>query len=80
MFFMPGTKMLFGDAKTTCDGKSDIYVSVQGAMLISFAQRLNELWTRNRRQLCLSRFTDASLIALKSAANPDLSNTGHSMP
>lgn len=21
MFFMPGTKMLFGDAKTTCDGK-----------------------------------------------------------
>lgn len=22
MFFMPGTKMLFGDAKTSCDGKS----------------------------------------------------------
>lgn len=22
MFFMPGTRMLFGDAKTSCDGKS----------------------------------------------------------
>jgi NAD(P) transhydrogenase len=22
MFYMPGTKMLFGDAKDTCDGKS----------------------------------------------------------
>jgi hypothetical protein len=22
MFYMPGTKMLFGDAKTSCDGKS----------------------------------------------------------
>ena len=21
MFYMPGTKMLFGDAKVTCDGK-----------------------------------------------------------
>jgi NAD(P) transhydrogenase len=21
MFYMPGTKMLFGDAKTSCDGK-----------------------------------------------------------
>lgn len=21
MFYMPGTKMLFGDAKTTCDGE-----------------------------------------------------------
>ena len=21
MFFMPGTRMLFGDAKTSCDGK-----------------------------------------------------------
>ena len=21
MFYMPGTKMLFGDAKKTCDGK-----------------------------------------------------------
>jgi hypothetical protein len=24
MFYMPGTKMLFGDAKETCDGKSKI--------------------------------------------------------
>jgi hypothetical protein len=22
MFYMPGTKMLFGDAKDTCEGKS----------------------------------------------------------
>lgn len=24
MFYMPGTKMLFGDAKKTCDGKSSL--------------------------------------------------------
>lgn len=27
MFFMPGTRMLFGDAKTSCDGKS---ISISG--------------------------------------------------
>lgn len=30
MFFMPGTRMLFGDAKTSCDGKSSfgwIYIT-----------------------------------------------------
>jgi NAD(P) transhydrogenase len=26
MFYMPGTKMLFGDAKDSCDGKLSIYV------------------------------------------------------
>jgi NAD/NADP transhydrogenase beta subunit len=24
MFYMPGTKMLFGDAKETCDGKIEM--------------------------------------------------------
>lgn len=25
MFYMPGTKMLFGDAKDSCDGESDLF-------------------------------------------------------
>ena len=27
MFYMPGTKMLFGDAKDTCDGKQVFFSS-----------------------------------------------------
>lgn len=26
MFYMPGTRMLFGDAKSSCDGKSRLHV------------------------------------------------------
>jgi hypothetical protein len=33
MFYMPGTKMLFGDAKTTCDGKHDPQIVFSGFIL-----------------------------------------------
>ena len=29
MFYMPGTKMLFGDAKDTCEGLSDVVMFVR---------------------------------------------------
>lgn len=28
MFYMPGTKMLFGDAKDTCDGKQGFFFAL----------------------------------------------------
>jgi hypothetical protein len=32
MFYMPGTKMLFGDAKTSCDGKIRSFDTVENIL------------------------------------------------
>lgn len=40
MFFMPGTRMLFGDAKASCDGMYQSrlsYLTVNTSLLISLS-------------------------------------------
>lgn len=36
MFYMPGTKMLFGDAKDTCDGKRGFFLRPVKYLLKSY--------------------------------------------
>lgn len=38
MFYMPNTKMLFGDAKVSCDGKSSL---INGSLRLEFADNLD---------------------------------------
>lgn len=49
MFFMPGTRMLFGDAKTSCDGKFYISISVQQTIFLTHPQLLNLPWRHGNR-------------------------------
>jgi NAD(P) transhydrogenase len=39
MFYMPGTKMLFGDAKTTCDGEFDLFSTCIHITVANFKSR-----------------------------------------
>jgi len=38
MFYMPGTKMLFGDARESCDGEFSFQ------MLIGFLESFERIW------------------------------------
>lgn len=50
MFFMPGTRMLFGDAKTSCDGKCHLHEYLQKEMvLIHFKQPSKLPWRHGSR-------------------------------
>jgi hypothetical protein len=56
MFYMPGTKMLFGDAKDTCDGKQFFFLVKY--LLINVNQPSSEAW---RRGMGSKSFKDVQL-------------------
>ena len=51
MFYMPGTKMLFGDAKDTCDGKQPLALCNQNRCLTTFVLKRSSVgWKHATKQ------------------------------
>lgn len=57
MFYMPNTRMLFGDAKTSCDGTltTVLMFLCTKVILTAFPLHSHQSWSREERQSCLPR-------------------------
>jgi hypothetical protein len=53
MFFMPGTRMLFGDAKTSCDGKCHLREYLQKELVLIHLEQPSKLPWRHGSRLRL---------------------------